>query len=158
MRTSCTLKSRLCTFNCVSAFATAVVTNSLTISNTVFAAAINETFNGYSTAISGGTVTFDCTNTNIWNVTSTITSNWTANFTNLGLSNNYSTGTTMIINQGATAYIPTAVQVEGNATTINWQGGSVPTGTASKKDIVSFSVLQTGASTYLVFGQLVTFG
>jgi hypothetical protein len=64
----------------------------------------------------------------------------------------------MIIHQGATAYLPTAIQIGGVGQTINWQGGSPATGNANKKDVISFSILQTGASTYLVMGQLVSFG
>lgn len=140
-------------------FANTTVTNNLTVSNTIFASAINETFSTYSTAITGSpTVTFDCTVSNIWNITSTISSNWTANFTNLGLSNGYTTSTTMIVNQGATGYIPSALQIESANVAINWQGGTAPTGSANKKDVFAFSVMQTGANTYMAFGQMVTFG
>ena len=131
----------------------------LTVSNTVTMARVIENFQTYSSTISGTpTIAFDCTTGNIWNLTGTISSNWTANFTNLGLTNSYSTGVTLVVNQGATAYLPTAVQVESTAVTINWQAGTQPTPNASKKDIFAFSILQTGASTYLVMGQLVSFG
>jgi hypothetical protein len=131
----------------------------LTVSNTVTMARAIENFQTYVNTISGTpTVTFDCTTGNIWNITGTISSNWTANFTNLGLANSYTTGVTLIVNQNTTAYLPTAVQIEGNAVTLNWQAGTQPTPNANKKDIFAFSVLQTGASTYLVMGQLVSFG
>ena len=48
----------------------------------------------------------------------------TANFTNLNLTAEYATNLTVIINQGATPYEVTAVQIGGAAQTINWQGGS----------------------------------
>ena len=131
----------------------------LTVSNTVTMARVIENFQTYANTISGTpTITFDCTTGNIWNLTGTISSNWTANFTNLGLTNSYSTGVTLVVNQGSTAYLPTAMQVESTAVTINWQAGTQPTPNASKKDIFAFSILQTGANTYLVMGQLVSFG
>lgn len=130
----------------------------ITVSNTATVGRVIENFQTYSTSISGSpTVTFDCTTGNLWNVTSTISSNWTANFTNLGLSNSYATSVALIVNQGGTAYLPTAVQVEGNAVTINWLASTQPTPNANKKDVFTFSILQTGASTYLVMGQLVSF-
>ena len=131
----------------------------LTVSNTVTMARVIENFQTYANTISGTpTITFDCTTGNIWNLTGTISSNWTANFTNLGLTNSYSTGVTLVVNQGSTAYLPTAMQVESTAVTINWQAGTQPTPNASKKDIFAFSILQTNSNTYLVMGQLVSFG
>ncbi len=35
--------------------------------------------------------------------------------------------------QGGTAYVPTAVQIGGQAQTVNWQGGTQPAGSANKK-------------------------
>ena len=102
-----------------------------------------------------GVVTHDCDNGHIFYHTS-ISADFTANFTNLGLSTNYSTNLTLILNQGATAYIPSAVQIGGSAQTINWQGGSAPTGTVNGIDAVSFTVLEV-SGTYVVLGQLVDF-
>jgi len=130
----------------------------VTVSNTATVGRLIETFQTYTSTISGApTVTFDCTTGNLWNVTGTISSNWTANFTNLGLSNSYATAVTLIVHQGATAYLPTAVQIESASVTLNWLSGTQPTPNANKKDVFAFSVLQTGASTYLVMGQLVSF-
>lgn len=132
---------------------------SVTIANTATAARLIENFQTYTTTISGTpTIAFNCTTGNLWNITGTISSNWTANFTNLGLANSYATAVTLVVNQGATAYLPTAVQIEGNAVTLNWPSGTQPTPNANKKDVFAFSILQTGASTYLVTGQLVSFG
>ena len=62
----------------------------------------------------------------------------------------------MIINQGATPYEVTAVQIGGAAQTINWQGGSQPTGNANGIDAFSFTILNDGG-TYVVLGQMVDF-
>ena len=80
----------------------------------------------------------------------------TANFTNVNLTAEYSTNVTIIINQGATPYEVTAVQIAGAAQTINWQGGSAPTGTANGIDAFSFTILNDGGS-YVVLGQMVDF-
>ena len=118
-----------------------------------------ENFGTYSTSISSGaTVSFDCSTACLWYVTSTVSGNWTASITNMNIAANQTSGVSFIIEQGATAYLPTALSINGTNVTISWQGGSPPSGNASKKDVITFSALQTGASTYVVFGQLVTFG
>jgi len=80
----------------------------------------------------------------------------TANFINVNLTAEYATNVTIIINQGATPYEVTAVQIAGAAQTINWQGGSAPTGTANGIDSFSFTILNDGGS-YVVLGQMVDF-
>ena len=75
---------------------------------------------------------------------------------NLGLTAEYATNLTVIINQGATPYEVTAVQIGGAAQTINWQGGSQPTGNANGIDSFSFTLLNDGG-TYVVLGQMVDF-
>ena len=80
----------------------------------------------------------------------------TANFTNLDLTAEYATNLTVIINQGATPYEVTAVQIGGAAQTIEWQGGSAPTGNANGIDSFSFTILNDGG-TYVVLGQMVDF-
>jgi len=102
-----------------------------------------------------GTVTHDCDNGHIFYHT-TPAADWTANFTNLGLTAEYATTLSIVIAQGATAYIPTAVEIGGVAQTLLWQGGSAPSGTADGTDVVAFSILNDGG-TYVVMGQLVGF-
>ena len=114
---------------------------------------VSEKFSSLSGAT--GVVAHDCDNGHIFYHTS-ISADFTANFTNLGLSSNYSTNLTLILNQGATARIPSAVQIGGSAQTINWQGGSAPSGTSNGIDAVSFTILRDSGS-YIVLGQLVDF-
>jgi hypothetical protein len=104
---------------------------------------------------STGTVTHDCNNGHVFYHT-TPAGDITANFTNLGLTAEYATNLTVIINQGATPYEVTAVQIGGAAQTINWQGGSQPTGNANGIDAFSFTILND-AGTYVVLGQMVDF-
>lgn len=82
--------------------------------------------------------------------------NKTLNVTNLSLSSAQGTNITAIWNQGSTPYMITALNVNGSSTTINWQGGSTPSGTANGVDIISFTIYYTGSS-YIVTGQSVSF-
>ena len=102
-----------------------------------------------------GTVAHDLSAKRIFRHSS-IAADFTANLTNTGLADGFGTGVSMILVQGATAYIPTAVEIDGTSQTILWLGGSQPTGTADGVDLVQFTVLQSGVS-YTVLGQLVPY-
>ena len=102
-----------------------------------------------------GVTALDCSNGHIFYKTG-CTGDITANFTNLGLTQEYATNLTVIINQGGTPYEVTALQIGGSAQTINWQGGSQPTGNANGIDAFSFTILNDGG-TYVVLGQMVDF-
>ena len=104
---------------------------------------------------STGVVAHDCDNGHVFYHTGAA-GDITANFTNLGLTAEYATNLTVIINQGATPYEVTAVQIGGAAQTINWQGGSAPTGNANGIDAFSFTILNDGGS-FVVLGQMVDF-
>ena len=104
---------------------------------------------------STGVVAHDCDNGHVFYHTGA-SGDITANFTNLGLTAEYATNLTVIINQGATPYEVTAVQIGGAAQTINWQGGSAPTGNANGIDSFSFTILNDGGS-FVVLGQMVDF-
>ena len=105
---------------------------------------------------STGVTTMDCANGHIHYLT-TPAGDITANFTNLGLTAEYATNLTVVIDQGNTEYEITAVQIGGAAQTIVWQGNSAPTGTANGVDSFSFTILNDGG-TYVVLGQMVAFG
>ena len=102
-----------------------------------------------------GVTALDCATGHVHYLTSPA-GDITANFTNLNLTAEYATNLTVIINQGATPYEVTAVQIGGAAQTINWQGGSAPTGNANGIDSFSFTILNDGG-TYVVLGQMVDF-
>jgi hypothetical protein len=104
-----------------------------------------------------GVVVHDAVSTSMW-VHSSISANFTANFTNLTLAAGTATNITLVLNQGATAYICNAIQIGGVAQTIKWQGSSsAPTGNSNKTDVMSFSIFNV-SGTYTVLGQLVSFG
>jgi len=129
--------------------------------NTVQTTAFNGTEKIQTKTGATGVVTHDCSTGTVFYHTS-VSSNFTANITNLvtmvdGVGRAGSV--TLVIAQGATPYICNAVQINGAAQTILWQGSaSAPTGNANKTDIITFSIMQTGLSSYIVFGQLVSFG
>ncbi len=127
---------------------TSVSTNVLNVKN------VFETTNALSAAT--GTVAHNCALGQIF-VHSSISANFTANFTNVTLPANNATASTLVLNQGGTAYVPTAVQVNSQAQTVSWQGGTQPGGNANKKDVVSFSVVNNNG-TWITLGQLTTFG
>jgi len=121
---------------------------------------VSEAHTEYGVAGGGATVNFDCTDYHIFRHVppgpAGVGSNYTANFVNLNLLDNRATSLTIVIYQLASPGIPTAVQIEGVAQTINWQANVVPSGTANRKDVVSFSIINAGG-TYTVLGQLVSF-
>jgi len=109
------------------------------------------------TPLSGatGTVEHDTSSSHIFRHSS-IPADFTANFTNMSISTNQVNAVTLILDQGATAYIPNAVEIGGSSQTIKWQGGSAPTGTASGTDTVTFSIMNSGG-TYTVIGHLASY-
>jgi hypothetical protein len=114
---------------------------------------INEPYLSYTA--SSSTLILDCTQTRVFNVTPQVA--FGINLTNLNLSSNYVTNIVLVLNQGATARIPTSLQIEGSSKTIKWQGGTIPVPSANKTDMLSFSILYDGSS-YSVYGQLIPFG
>ena len=102
-----------------------------------------------------GTVVHNCNDGHVFYHT-TPAGDITANFTNLGLTAEYTTSITVIINQGVSPRVISAVQIEGSAQTIEWQGGSAPSGTANSIDAFSFTILNDAGS-YIVLGQMVDF-
>lgn len=104
----------------------------------------------------GLTVAHDFRTSSTW-YHNLISQNFTANFTNVPSDNERVIVCKLILNQGATPYLPTAVQINSASQTINWLGSSTPSGTANKKDVVTFTLIRTG-SAWVVLGKLETYG
>ena len=115
---------------------------------------VTESFATYNNV--SGVVDMDCDHGHLFYVTNA-TGDITTNLTNFGLTAEYGTNVTIIIDQGNTQYEVTALQIGGVAQTIKWQGNSAPTGTANGVDSFSFTILNDGG-TYVVLGQMVAFG
>jgi hypothetical protein len=103
-----------------------------------------------------GVVVHDCTSGQIFYHSSPV-SNWTVNLTNLGVSDFAFTNIKLFIDQGGTGYYPDALQVNGVSQTIRWQGNTTPSVSTNRIDAVQFSLIYSGATNYLVFGQIVGF-
>ena len=83
--------------------------------------------------------------------------NFVANYLNVPTTDDKIISTTIIISQTASAYIPSAVAINGDIIPISWANGSLPSGNANQTDIVGFSFMRIGATWSKVFGQLSTF-
>jgi hypothetical protein len=103
-----------------------------------------------------GTVTHDMSTAGTF-YHATIAANFTANFTNVPTTNNRITVASLILSQGATPYIPSAIQIAGAVQTVKWLMNAAPTGTASKFDVISYTFIRT-ADNWLVFGQYSNYG
>jgi len=90
---------------------------------------------------STGTVTHDLNTAAVFHHSS-ISANFTASFINADATNNKTTSIALVLAQGAVAFMPTAVEINGESQTILWQGGSAPSGTASGTDVVSFTFIR----------------
>jgi len=102
-----------------------------------------------------GIVTHDFSTGAIWYHTS-IAANFTANFTNVPTTTNRAITVVLVLNQGGTARLPSALQVNGAGTTINWQEATPPTPNVNQIDVVSFTLLRVG-STWIALGSLTTY-
>lgn len=108
------------------------------------------------TGTPSGTVTYDTSTGVVFDVVPT--ANWTANLTNMPTTNNRATVITFIITQGATPYLPTVLQIAGVTQTVKWIGGLSPSGTASKVDVIAYSIIRSSAGAWVVLGSLSTYG
>ena len=135
-------------------FNSATTTNSLTVGGTTNLQQSVEKLQTKTSAT--GVVTHDFSLGSIF-YHSSISANFTSNFTNLPTTNDRAMVATLILIQGGTAYLPTAVQIGGVAQTINWLNTASPTGNANKKDVVTFTFVRTG-SAWTTFGLLASYG
>jgi hypothetical protein len=103
-----------------------------------------------------GVVDHDCALGQIFYHTSP-DANWTANFTNLDLGTSASTNLVLVVEQGATPYYPSALQIGGAAQTIKWLGNVTPTPSANKTEIATFTIFNN-AGTFTVLGSYNTYG
>jgi hypothetical protein len=124
-----------------------------------------ERINTSATAATG-TVNIDTETASVWYLSSNATANFTINVRsnstttlNSVLAVGDSITVSVLNTTGATAFYPTAVQVDGVTRTVRWQGGSAPTsGNASSIDAYVFTITKTAATpTYLVLGSQTQF-
>lgn len=106
-----------------------------------------------------GTINFDAVTQSVLYYTTNSTANWTLNIrgsSGTTLTSMLATGDAITVvflaTNGATAYYPTAYQIDGSAVTPKWQGGIAPTsGNASSIDAYSLTIIKTASTpTYTV--------
>ena len=85
-----------------------------------------------------------------------IAADFTANFTNVPTTDDRTTSVALVLVQGATAYLPISVYIDGSPRSILWQGGSQPSGTTNGTDIVSFTFIRV-SGTWRVIGSLTSY-
>ena len=105
---------------------------------------------------STGTVTHDISLGSTFFHT-TPSTNFVVNITNVPLTSNKATVVCICVEQGATPYLPSDIQINGQSQSIKWSGGVSPTGNASKIDIIALSLMMVG-STWKILGQASYFG
>jgi hypothetical protein len=106
-----------------------------------------------------GTINYDITTQSVLYYTSNASANWTVNFrasSGISLDTLMATGQSMtvafLVTQGGTAYYNSAVQVDGNAITPKYQGGTAWTsGNASAIDAYVYTIVKTGSAAFTVF-------
>lgn len=86
-------------------------------------------------------------------VSASPSSNFTVNIINVPTDNNKAITITVIVTQGATGYIPNALQINNVSQTIRWVTGNqpVPTSSSGKLDVFSFTLIRSNNS-WIVLG------
>jgi hypothetical protein len=146
----------------------AASTIALGASNSTLTLGGNLTVNGITTvesiteimdakASATGTVTHDFNTSDVFYHTG-ISANFTANITNMPTTVGRISTVTLILAQGGTGYLPTAVQINGTGQTIRWAGNTQPTPQANKTDVVVFTLIRTAAGAWVVLGQMSSYG
>jgi len=134
------------------------VTGALVVNNTLD---IEEVYEKVTVQTSTtGTITFDTVVQAVELYTANQTANRTINFSNVNsnLAIGQSLTVAIAMTQGSTAYYLNAYQIDGNAVTPKWSGGSAPSaGNASSIDSYSFTIIKTANATFTVLASLTQF-
>lgn len=102
-----------------------------------------------------GTINVNCdASGSVWYYTTNASANFTLNFRtsatatlNSTLLVGESVSVVFMNTNGATAYRPTVFQIDGNAVTPKWAGGTAPaSGNASSIDVYTFTIIKTAAT------------
>lgn len=98
--------------------------------------------------ISANVFTADFATSALFYITTAPSANFTINVTNLPTTDNRVTVLSFFVIQGATGYIPSALQIGGASQTIKWSGGSAPTPTSSsgKVDVFTFTFIRRSSA------------
>jgi hypothetical protein len=108
----------------------------------------------------GAALNFDVSSGAVQYWTGTNTTNWNWNIRhssgtalNTAMAMGDSVTVVLLVNNGATAYMPATILIDGSAQTVKWQGGTAPTsGNTSSTDAWSMTIIKTASATYQVLG------
>ena len=143
------------TVNIGAATGTTTINNNLQVGGITNVESIVELMDSKTSAT--GTVTHDFAVTDVF-YHSSISANFTANITNVPTTSGRIMSVTLVLAQGGTGYLPTAVQINSASQTIRWAGNTQPTPQANKTDVVVFTLIRTGAGAWVVLGQMSSYG
>ena len=103
------------------------------------------------TALSGatGTVIHNFNLGSTW-YHSSIAANFTVDLTNVPVTDNRSIPVVLWLNQGATGYYPSAININGSAATLRWLNNTIPTPGTNRMELVEFELLRTAATWYVL--------
>jgi len=132
----------------------ATFTSTLSVSGLASVGAFSEIMT--TRVVGNGILEHDVRTSSIWYY-STLTSNITVDFTNLPTTNNRLYSFAIAVQQGAVTYYPDAVRINGVATTIKWQDGSLPLPLANKLEVAGFTVYRV-SNAWQVTGSYTSFG
>lgn len=112
-----------------------------------------------------GTINYDVSTQSVLYYTTSASANWTTNFRwSSGTSANTAMATgdivtaVFMVTQGATAYYNNTIQVDGNAVTPKWQGGTAPSaGNVSGIDVYTYSIIKTGNAAFTILASQTQF-
>jgi hypothetical protein len=141
---------------------------SLLTSQTVANKALSSTreITSVSATAATGTINFDYNTQSVLYYTTNASANWTVNVRASSsvtlasvLATNDAATITFLVTNGATAYYPTALTIDGTSVTPKWQGGTAPTaGNASSIDAYVYTIIKTAATpTYTVLASKTKF-
>ena len=109
--------------------------------------------------ITTNVLTLDLNNGNVAYVSTAPTANFTLDVTNAPTTDGKAITIVLFVVQGATGYIPSALQVAAAGQTIKWQGGTAPTptSTSGKIDAFSFTLIRRSAAWTVLGSALLAF-
>jgi hypothetical protein len=103
-----------------------------------------------------GTVAHDLSTGAVFYHTSPSAS-FVVNLTNVPTTSDRMLSVTLLISQGATPYVPSALWIDSFVQTVKWISGLSPSGTPSKTDVISYNLFRTGGA-WIVYGQQSYYG
>lgn len=138
-----------------------VAHSNLTFNNSILSieatTKFQQTIEVLNTSTASSAIVYNFNSGSIW-IHDDLSDDFQADFQNVPESNMRVITSTIIIEQGGTAYLPTSpILINGSSCNINWVGVTPPVGSPNQIDVVGFSFIRK-SSTWTVLAQVSTFG